>query len=128
MAKKRNPLVTAMNGGIANAKQTAKTFREMQTMLLGVKSMMRMKYGWVFDKVDESAETYLYASWSHFRNKPEISISMHRLESFKDKRLTDLLYNLCGFTDPVVSEYAKRLTCEIHQRDLPQSENRHEAG
>jgi len=112
MAMKRNPLVTAMNEGIAKSKRNVKLFRESTANLLSVKSTLRAKYAWAFDKLDDMGESdgiWFDCSWSSLYDKPSISISMMHLESFKDKVLTDLLYNLCSFGDPEVSEYAEAL-------------------
>lgn len=113
MAMKRNPLVTAINEGIADAKRGIKSYREAKDMLLSVKGMIRAKYAWTLDKLDME-NSHVDCSWSAFREKPGVSVLLFRLESFKDARLTDLLYNLCSFGDPEVTEYAEALNKDFY--------------
>jgi hypothetical protein len=97
-----NPLIKAMNEGIANHKQTAKRELERAKQALEVKAMLRAKYASVFAGTTHE-ETYV--SFQVALGDPQIAVYMWKLESFKDPRLTTMLERLMEHGEPRMHEY-----------------------
>jgi hypothetical protein len=101
-----NPLIKAMNEGIANHKEQAKRSLENAKQGLAVKGMLRAKYAPIFAGI---AHDDTHVSFSVWQGEPGISVYLWNLDSFKDERLTTLLDRLLGYADPSVKEYAEAL-------------------
>ena len=113
MAKRTvNPLIRAMNEGIANHRQSAKRSMENAKFGLSVKALLRAKYAHVFAGVAHKDTTLsFHSSW----DEATLSVIMMRLESFKDGRLTSLLERLMEYhANPEVIEYPDHLNKDFH--------------
>ena len=107
MAKRTvNPLIKAMNEGIASHRETAKRYMDSAKHALAVKGMLRAKYASVFAGMTHD-ETHLSFSASY--GEPDIHVYLWKLDSFKDERLTTLLERLMDLADPEVREYPEAL-------------------
>lgn len=113
MAKRTvNPLIKAMNEGIANHRQSAKRSMENAKFGLSVKAILRAKYAPIFAGVDtKNTDISFHSSW----NEATVSVFMWKLDSFKDERLTGLLERLMDYNgNPEVHEYADALNKDFH--------------
>ena len=113
MAKRTvNPLIKAMNEGIANHRENAKRSMENARLGLSVKAILRAKYSSLFAGLTHR-DTYVsfHASWG----EPTASVTMMRLDSFKDERLTSFMDRLLDYdANPEVYEYADHLNKDFH--------------
>lgn len=101
-----NPLIKAMNEGIANHKEQAKRSLENAKQGLAVKGMLRAKYASIFAG---TAHDDTHVSFSVWQGEPSISVFLWSLDSFRDKRLTTLLERLLDHAEPDVKEYPEAL-------------------
>jgi hypothetical protein len=101
-----NPLIRAMNEGIANHKEQAKRSMENAKQALSVKAMLRAKYASIFTG---TAHDDTHISFSFALGEPHINVYLWGLDSFKDERLTTLLERLLDHAEPDVKEYAEAL-------------------
>lgn len=107
MAKRTvNPLIKAMNEGIASHRESAKRYMDSAKQALAVKGMLRAKYASVFAGMAHD-ETHISFSASY--GEPSIGVYLWKLDSFKDERLTTLLERLMDLADPEVREYPESL-------------------
>lgn len=121
MAKRTvNPLITAMNEGIASAKSNAKRSMENAKSLLASKALLRAKYGWIFSGMPSNGDSNFYSMSMH-GTSGILRVVMMDLDSFRDTRLTTLLERLLTLTDNIQeTEYADYLNkdYEIQLDDL----------
>ena len=113
MAKRTvNPLIKAMNEGIANHRENAKRSMENAKFGLSVKATLRAKYSSLFAGLTHKDTVFsFHSSWE----EATLSVIMMRLESFKDERLTGLLNRLLDHhANPEVHEYADHLNKDFH--------------
>ena len=101
-----NPLIRAMNEGIANHKEQAKRSLENAKQGLAVKGMLHAKYAPIFTGI---AHKDTHVSFSVWQGEPSISVYLWNLDSFKDERLTTLLERLMDHGEPSTKEYAEAL-------------------
>ena len=101
-----NPLIRAMNEGIANHKEQAKRSLENAKQALAVKGMLRAKYASIFAGI---AHDDTHVSFSAWYGSPEVHVHLWGLHSFKDERLTMLLERLMDHAEPDVREYPESL-------------------
>lgn len=101
-----NPLIKAMNEGIANHKEQAKRSLENAKQGLAVKGMLRAKYAPIFAGTTHE-DTHV--SFSVWYGEPSINVYLWGLHSFKDERLTTLLERLMDHAEPDVREHAESL-------------------
>lgn len=107
-----NPLIKAMNEGIANHRESAKRSMENAKYGLSVKAMLRAKYSSLFAGLThKDTMVSFHSSWE----EATLSVIMMRLDSFKDERLTGLLDRLLDHhANPEVHEYADHLNKDFH--------------
>ena len=114
MAKRTvNPLIKAMNEGIANHRENAKRSMENARLGLSVKAMIRGLYAKPLFEGMTHKDTILsfHASWG----EPTVSVVMMRLDSFKDERLTNFMDRLLDYdANPEVHEYPDQLNKDFH--------------
>ncbi len=101
-----NPLIRAMNEGIANHKEQAKRSLENAKQGLAVKGILRAKYASIFTGITHKDTNVSFSVWD---GRPEIHVYLWNLDSFKDERLTTLLDRLMDHGEPNVREYAESL-------------------
>ena len=108
-----NPLIRAMNEGIANHRENAKRSMENAKLGLSVKAMIRALYAKPLFEGMAHEDTIIsfHSSWG----EPTVSVIMLRLDSFKDERLTSFLDRLLDYdANPEVHEHADRLNKDYH--------------
>lgn len=101
-----NPLIRAMNEGIANHKEQAKRSMENAKQGLALKAMLRAKYASIFAGI---AHDDTHVSFNVWQGEPSVNVYLWNLDSFKDERLTVLLDRLLDHAEPIVKEYAEAL-------------------
>ena len=111
-----NPLIKAINIEIKSERDTARTLAQRAKVLASQRMMLRAKYGKVFKDLDEDLSYLSVYFWS--QSKPTLSLSLYRLDGFKDQRLTQVLESFMKWTDKVKEEadaanYRKSYTFDL---------------
>ena len=114
--RKVNPLIKAINSEIKSERDTARTLAQRAKVLASQRMMLRAKYGKVFKDLDEDLSYLSVYFWS--QSKPTLSLSLYRLDGFKDQRLTRVLESFMAWTDKVKEEadaanYRKSYTFDL---------------
>jgi len=114
--RKVNPLIKAINIEIKSERDTARTLAQRAKVLASQRMMLRAKYGKVFKDLDEDLSYLSVYFWS--QSKPTLSLSLYRLDGFKDQRLTQVLESFMAWTDKVKEEadaanYRKSYTFDL---------------
>ena len=114
--RKVNPLIKAINIEIKSERDTARTLAQRAKVLASQRMMLRAKYGKVFKDLDEDLSYLSVYFWS--QSKPTLSLSLYRLDGFKDQRLTQVLESFMKWTDKVKEEadaanYRKSYTFDL---------------
>lgn len=114
--RKVNPLIAAINNEIQSERETAKTLAQRAKTLAAQRMMLRAKYGPIFKDLDQDLSYLSVFFWS--KNKPTLSLSLYRLDGFKDQRLTQVLESFMAWTDKVKEEadaanYRKSYTFDL---------------
>ena len=114
--RKVNPLIKAINTEIKSERDTARTLAQRAKTLEAQRMMLRVKYGPVFKDLDEDLSYLSVYFWS--KDKPTLSLSLYRLDGFKDQRLTQVLESFMKWTDKVKEEadaanYRKSYTFDL---------------
>ena len=114
--RKVNPLIKAINSEIQSERETARTLQQRAKILESQRMMMRVKYGPVFKDLDLDQSYLNVFFWSS--SKPTLSLSLYRLDGFKDQRLTSVLESFMKWTDQIKEEqdaanYRKTYTLEL---------------
>ena len=99
--RKVNPLIQAINSEIKSERETARSLQQRAKTLQQQRMLLRAKYGSAFKGLDENQS---YVSIYYWDNKPTLSVSLYRLNGFKDQRLTGLLEAFMQWTDQVREE------------------------
>lgn len=114
--RKVNPLIAAINNEIQSERETAKTLAQRAKTLAAQRMMLRAKYGPIFKDLDEDLSYLNVFFWSS--TKPTLSLSLYRLDGFKDQRLTQVLEAFMAWTDKVkedadAANYRKSYTFDL---------------
>lgn len=114
--RKVNPLIKAINSEIKSERDTARTLAQRAKVLASQRMMLRAKYGKVFKDLNEDLSYLSVYFWS--QSKPTLSLSLYRLDGFKDQRLTQVLESFMAWTDKVKEEsdaanYRKSYTFDL---------------
>ncbi len=114
--RKVNPLIKAINIEIKSERDTARTLAQRAKVLASQRMMLRAKYGKVFKDLNEDLSYLSVYFWS--QSKPTLSLSLYRLDGFKDQRLTQVLESFMAWTDKVKEEadaanYRKSYTFDL---------------
>ena len=114
--RKVNPLITAINNEIQSERDTARTLAQRAKVLESQRMMLRVKYGPIFKDLDPDLSYLSVYFWSS--TKPTLSLSLYRLDGFKDERLTQVLESFMRWTDKVKEEadaanYRKSYTFDL---------------
>jgi hypothetical protein len=110
--RKLNPFICAMNSALNDRQESVNEMRKTINAVKSKKLELRVKYGRLFTDLPGSFSISLSCE------KPVAYVRMHRLESFKDARLTDLLDKLIALEGDVSStDYAsimnRSFTCNF---------------
>ena len=96
--RKVNPLIQAINSEIRSGRETARTLQQRAKTLEQQRMLLRVKYGPAFKDLDTDTS---YVGVYFWDDKPTLSVSLYRLDGFKDQRLTGLLEAFMRWTDTV---------------------------
>lgn len=110
--RKLNPFICAMNSALNDRQETINSMRKTVSEVKTKKLELRVKYGRLFTDLPGSFTISLSCE------KPVAYVSMRRLESFKDSRLTDFLDKLVAMEGEMSStDYAsimnRSFTCNF---------------
>jgi hypothetical protein len=114
--RKVNPLIRAINNEIQSERETARSLQQRAKTLEAQRMLLRVKYGPVFKDLNEDLSYLNVYFWSN--TKPTLSLSLYRLDGFKDQRLTQVLEAFMKWTDEVreevdASAYRKTYNLEL---------------
>ena len=114
--RKVNPLIQAINSEIKSERDTARTLQQRAKTLQKQRMLLRAKYGSAFKGLSDDHSYVSVYFWSN--TKPTLSVSLYRLNGFKDERLTGLLGQFMQWTDTVREEvdagnYSKTYSLEM---------------
>jgi len=110
--RKLNPFICAMNSALNDRQETINAMRKTVNEVKSKKLELRVKYGRLFTDLPGSFTISLSCE------KPVAYVSMRRLESFKDARLTNFLDKLVAMDGEMSStDYAsimnRSFTCNF---------------
>lgn len=116
--RKVNPLIQAINSEIRSERDTARSLLQRSKTLQQQRMLLRAKYGSAFKTLDDETSYVNVYFWSS--TKPTFSITLYRLDGFKDPRLTGLLSTFLQWTDTVTEEvdagnYSKTYNLELDE-------------
>jgi methyl coenzyme M reductase subunit D len=111
-ARKTNPFIGAINSALNDRQESVNEMRKTINEVKSKKLELRVKYGRLFTDLPGSFSISLSCE------KPVAYVSMRRLESFKDARLTDFLDKLVAMEGEMSStDYAsimnRSFTCNF---------------
>jgi methyl coenzyme M reductase subunit D len=110
--RKLNPFICAINSALNDRQESVNEMRKTISEVKSKKLELRVKYGRLFTDLPGSFSISLSCE------KPVAYVRMHRLESFKDARLTDFLDKLVAMDGEMSStDYAsvmnRSFTCNF---------------
>jgi hypothetical protein len=98
MKRKANPLIQAINEASSKTRREAHELIEKAKVLDQMRMKIRVNYSMLFKDLDLSVHN-LYLRTGYY--KPTIEVSLHKLESFKDVQLVQLLDFLTDRTEKI---------------------------